>query len=259
MKMLSILMFLVPKAVTLSCPARPAFPIPHEWFQSGDLIIGGMLTYGSFSQEELQATKLSSLYCMVPKEEHQYTGIIQLLLHFGWTWIGAFTYDKNKGEHFLQKMHLLLSQNGICLAFMQKIPQQALFEKLSEFLDLISIIFNILIDQKANVFLVYAGERVFLNEKGEATGGFDITNMITFPNRSFQRVRVGEMDLQAPKGKELFIDESMIIWHSAFNQVLPISLCNEHCSPGYRKKGMEGKQFCCYNCVPCPEGKISNQ
>uniref|UniRef100_A0A8C6VNW8 G-protein coupled receptors family 3 profile domain-containing protein n=1 Tax=Naja naja TaxID=35670 RepID=A0A8C6VNW8_NAJNA len=104
-----------------------------------------------------------------------------------------------------------------------------------------------------------AGERVFLNEKGEATGGFDITNMITFPNRSFQRVRVGEMDLQAPKGKELFIDESMIIWHSAFNQVLPISLCNEHCSPGYRKKGMEGKQFCCYNCVPCPEGKISNQ
>uniref|UniRef100_A0A8C6VFQ0 G-protein coupled receptors family 3 profile domain-containing protein n=1 Tax=Naja naja TaxID=35670 RepID=A0A8C6VFQ0_NAJNA len=397
------------------------------------------LTYGSFSQEELQATKLSSLYCMVPKEEHQYTGIIQLLLHFGWTWIGAFTYDKNKGEHFLQKMHLLLSQNGICLAFMQKIPQQALFEKLSEFLDLISIIFNILIDQKANVFLVYgepfmilwlrnvvflhdfenktsasfrnvwilmfpidfiltglqrawdlqlfhgalsftvhsrevqgfkeflqvikpsthkdgfiqevweqlfdcsfsneespsiineicsgeenletlpaplfelemtgqsytiynavyavahslheavrsrpphresqsfefqalqpwqlhpflqgisfnnsAGERVFLNEKGEATGGFDITNMITFPNRSFQRVRVGEMDLQAPKGKELFIDESMIIWHS----VLPISLCNEHCSPGYRKKGMEGKQFCCYNCVPCPEGKISNQ
>ncbi|XP_070810573.1 vomeronasal type-2 receptor 26-like [Pituophis catenifer annectens] len=401
------------------------------------------LTYGSFAQEEYQATKLSSLYCMVPKEEHQYNGIIQLLHYFGWTWIGIFTFDKKKGEHFLQKLNPLLSQNGICLAFTQKIPQQALFQNLSEYLDLISTIFNRLIDQKANVFLVYgepftilwlrivvflrdyenkesasfrrvwilmfpidftltglqkswdlqlyhgalsftvhsrdiqgfkeflqvikpsthkdgflqevweqvfdcslsneklpsminetcsgeenlenvpatlfelqmtgqsysiynavyavahslheavrsraphrkkqrfefqalkpwqlhsflqgisfnnsAGDRVFLNEKGEATGGFDITNMITFPNRSFQRVRVGKVDPSAPKGKELFIDEDMIVWHPAFNQILPISLCNDHCSPGYWKKGMEGKQFCCYDCVPCPEGKISNQ
>ncbi|XP_070810881.1 vomeronasal type-2 receptor 26-like [Pituophis catenifer annectens] len=104
-----------------------------------------------------------------------------------------------------------------------------------------------------------AGERVFLNEKGEATGGFDITNLITFPNRSFQRVKVGKMDLKAPKGKELLIDEDVIIWHPAFNQVLPLARCNDPCFPGYWKKGIEGNQFCCYDCVPCPEGKISNQ
>uniref|UniRef100_A0A8C6X2N2 G-protein coupled receptors family 3 profile domain-containing protein n=1 Tax=Naja naja TaxID=35670 RepID=A0A8C6X2N2_NAJNA len=361
------------------------------------------LTYGSFAQEELQATELSSLYCMVPKEEHQYTGIIQLLLHFGWTWIGAFTYDKNKGEHFLQKLNLFVSQNGISLAFTHKIPEHVPFEELSKFFDLISTLFEKLIDEKIALlskvwilmfpidfiltgyqkgwdhelfhgalsftvhsrevqgfkeflqvikpsthkdgfiqevweqlfdcsfsneespsiineicsgeenletlpeplfelemtgqsYTIYnavyavahslheavrsrpphresqsgghcfavlhpflqgisfnnsAGERVFLNEKGEVTGGFDITNMITFPNRSFQKVRVGKIDPSAPKGKELFIDEDMI--------VLPISLCNDHCSPGYWKKGMEGEQFCCYNCVPCPEGKFSNQ
>ncbi|XP_070810693.1 vomeronasal type-2 receptor 116-like [Pituophis catenifer annectens] len=38
-----------------------------------------------------------------------------------------------------------------------------------------------------------------------------------------------------------------------------LACCNDHCSPGYWKKGLEGEQFCCYNCVPCPEGKISNQ
>ncbi|XP_070810668.1 vomeronasal type-2 receptor 26-like [Pituophis catenifer annectens] len=401
------------------------------------------LTYGSFAQEELQATEFSSLYYLVPKEEHQYSGIIHLLLHFAWTWIGVFTFDKNKGEHFLQKLNPLLSQNGICLAFTQKIPHQAPLEDLSEFFDLMSTIFNILTDQKANVFLVYgelftilwlrnivflrdpenkesasfrkvwilmfpidftltgfqkswdlqlfhgalsftvqsrdvqgfkeflqvikpsthkdgflqdvweqlfdcslsneespsmidetcsgeenlenlpgalfelqmtgqsysiynavyavahslheavrsraphresqrfefqalqpwqlhpflqgisfnnsAGERVFLNEKGETTGGFDITNMITFPNRSFQRFSVGRIDPSAPKGKKVFINDDLIVWHSAFNQVLPISLCNDHCSPGYWKKGMEGKEFCCYDCVPCPEGKISNQ
>ncbi|XP_070810097.1 vomeronasal type-2 receptor 26-like [Pituophis catenifer annectens] len=104
-----------------------------------------------------------------------------------------------------------------------------------------------------------AGEGVSLNEKGEATGGFDIINLITFPNRSFQRVRVGEMDLQAPKGKELFIDEDLVEWHPGFNQVLPISQCNDPCFAGSRKKGIEGNQFCCFDCVPCPEGKISDQ
>ncbi|XP_060538258.1 vomeronasal type-2 receptor 116-like [Pantherophis guttatus] len=64
-----------------------------------------------------------------------------------------------------------------------------------------------------------AGERVFLNQKGEATGGFDITNLITFPNRSFQRVRVGKMDPHIPNVKELIIDEELIVWHPAFNQV----------------------------------------
>ncbi|XP_026546223.1 vomeronasal type-2 receptor 26-like [Notechis scutatus] len=104
-----------------------------------------------------------------------------------------------------------------------------------------------------------AGERVFLNGKGEATAGFDIINLITFPNRSFQRIRVGKMDPHFPNTKELIINEEVIVWHPAFNQVLPFSQCNDHCSPGYWKKGLEGKQFCCYNCVPCPEGKISNQ
>uniref|UniRef100_A0A8C6VEF6 G-protein coupled receptors family 3 profile domain-containing protein n=1 Tax=Naja naja TaxID=35670 RepID=A0A8C6VEF6_NAJNA len=104
-----------------------------------------------------------------------------------------------------------------------------------------------------------AGEKVSMNEKGEVMGGFDIINLITFPNRSFQRVRVGIIDPSSPTGKQLFIDEDLIVWHPAFNQVLPISLCNDHCSPGYWKKEAEGKQFCCYDCVPCPEGKISNQ
>ncbi|XP_032092490.1 vomeronasal type-2 receptor 26-like [Thamnophis elegans] len=105
------------------------------------------------------------------------------------------------------------------------------------------------------------GEKVSLNEKGKLMGGFDIINLITFPNRSFQRVRVGVMDPSSPSGKELLIDENLIVWHLAFNQRrrLPISLCNDHCSPGYWKKETEGKQFCCYDCVPCPEGKISNQ
>ncbi|XP_066486695.1 vomeronasal type-2 receptor 26-like [Tiliqua scincoides] len=39
----------------------------------------------------------------------------------------------------------------------------------------------------------------------------------------------------------------------------PVSLCNDNCQPGSTRKKKEGVKFCCYDCVPCPEGKISNQ
>ncbi|XP_070810119.1 vomeronasal type-2 receptor 26-like [Pituophis catenifer annectens] len=42
-------------------------------------------------------------------------------------------------------------------------------------------------------------------------------------------------------------------------QVPPLSRCNDPCLPGFWKKGIEGNQFCCYDCVPCPQGKISDQ
>ncbi|XP_054850492.1 vomeronasal type-2 receptor 26-like [Eublepharis macularius] len=39
----------------------------------------------------------------------------------------------------------------------------------------------------------------------------------------------------------------------------PHSVCNNYCHPGSQKKKKEGEKFCCYDCAPCPEGKISNQ
>ncbi|XP_066486248.1 vomeronasal type-2 receptor 26-like [Tiliqua scincoides] len=42
-------------------------------------------------------------------------------------------------------------------------------------------------------------------------------------------------------------------------KVPPSSLCSDHCQPGHSKQKKEGMPFCCYDCPPCPEGKISNQ
>ncbi|XP_054850324.1 vomeronasal type-2 receptor 26-like [Eublepharis macularius] len=104
-----------------------------------------------------------------------------------------------------------------------------------------------------------AGDEIRFNEHGELAAGFDLTNLITFPNNSYTRVKVGRLDPRAPPGKELTIDEDRIEWHKALTQVPPFSLCNDICYPGYSRKKKEGEKFCCYDCPPCPEGKVSNQ
>nr|XP_034991007.1 vomeronasal type-2 receptor 26-like [Zootoca vivipara] len=52
------------------------------------------LSYGSFAPENTDQSRSTSFYRMVPSEAHQYTGIVELLLHFSWTWVGLLAAEK---------------------------------------------------------------------------------------------------------------------------------------------------------------------
>ncbi|XP_039178251.1 vomeronasal type-2 receptor 26-like [Crotalus tigris] len=41
--------------------------------------------------------------------------------------------------------------------------------------------------------------------------------------------------------------------------MVPKSTCVESCHPGQSKLIQQGKQICCYDCIPCPSGRISTQ
>nr|XP_028560727.1 vomeronasal type-2 receptor 26-like [Podarcis muralis] len=382
---------------------------------------------------------------MVPSEANQYIGIINLLKHFGWTWIGLFAVDDNSGEQFIQTLEPLLSQNGICSAFTQRITNQHDLMNVRAFYVSASIIYPAFSESKVSIFVIYGdsmtilwvnayvllgfpsynegtslgkvwvmtaqldftltgvqnvwdfqlfegalsftihsaeiqgfkdflqivkpgwnqedgflkdfweqafnclfpdsqelievgetctgeerlenlpasifemhmtghsysiynavyavahalhaiessrykhrpimsgkslqdlqpwklnpflegilfnnsvGEAIFFQDNRERRGGFDITNMVTFPNKSFQRVKVGRVDAKFQEGKEFIINTDIIVWHRRFNQVMPVSVCSDSCRPGYQKKKKEGVKFCCYSCALCPEGKISTQ
>ncbi|XP_066486720.1 vomeronasal type-2 receptor 26-like [Tiliqua scincoides] len=104
-----------------------------------------------------------------------------------------------------------------------------------------------------------AGEKVSFDQDGNLVTGFDIINWVTFPNQSFHRVKVGRIEPRASEDILLSIDDDAIVWPSRFNQAQPLSLCNENCHPGYRRTKKEDKPFCCYDCLPCAEGKVSNE
>ncbi|KAG6472982.1 type-2 vomeronasal receptor [Crotalus adamanteus] len=102
-----------------------------------------------------------------------------------------------------------------------------------------------------------AGEEIAFNENGNLAAAYDIINLITFPNRSFQKVQVGHIEPQSSQKEDLTIDTTAIVWNPKFKQTPPSATCVESCYPGYRKLIKEGKQVCCYDCVQCSEGSIS--
>ncbi|XP_070582848.1 vomeronasal type-2 receptor 26-like [Erythrolamprus reginae] len=405
------------------------------------------ITYGSFPTEEIDSCQLSSLYLTAPNETPQYIGIVRLLQHFGWKWIGLFAADTESGEYFLQKLEPLLSEWGICLAFTQRFPKLLCLDDLDKLSEIMLNFGTHFSDIKANTYIIYgesltlgwftafvflrdpeykeniylskvwittsqidfmltgaqknwnlqifdgaisfqihssenlefkeflqsikpssrhrdgfrkhfweqafdcsfpnsewssmgsqkctgeenvdtlpsslfelqmtghsysiyngvyavahslhgllsensnkekllagkkaasldlqpfklhpflqgisfnnsAGEIVSFHEKREVAEGFDIINIIVFPNKSIRRVKVGSLDPAASYGKKLSINGNLIEWNKGFNQVVPVSLCNEYCRPGYWKRKSEEKSFCCYDCVSCQHGKISSK
>ncbi|KAK9397910.1 type-2 vomeronasal receptor [Crotalus adamanteus] len=104
-----------------------------------------------------------------------------------------------------------------------------------------------------------AGENILFDKNGKVATGFDIINWVTFPNQSFLRIKVGKVNPSAQLESLLSLSVDNIVWPKLFNQTQPLSLCNAHCSLGYSKVKIEGKPFCCYKCLCCPEGKIANQ
>ncbi|XP_034286068.1 vomeronasal type-2 receptor 26-like [Pantherophis guttatus] len=104
-----------------------------------------------------------------------------------------------------------------------------------------------------------AGEKVSFSQNGELEVGFDIMNWIIFPNQSFLRVRIGGINGMDSQEITFSSPEESIVWPRRFNQVQPLSLCNNKCHSGYSKKRIESKPFCCYDCLRCPDGEIANK
>ncbi|XP_070810870.1 vomeronasal type-2 receptor 26-like [Pituophis catenifer annectens] len=394
------------------------------------------LAYGSFAPKK-QGTKMAAtFYRMAPNESLQVAGIIQLLKHFGWTWVGLLILDDDSGDNFLHVLEPLLSENRICAAFVERFPKQSFFfifkghtmqrfaislvdAKVNTFVfygesstAMLLFLFMRYIDeslgklwiltaqidltltnahrpsdlqlfdgaisfaihsnalpsfdeflwaikpfqtQRDSLFkefweqgfdcsfsggneslesdaactgredlkmlpthlfettghsysiynAVYAiahafhgmdllrskyrrvaestrdglqnqdiwklhwflqglsfnnslGETVFIDRHGEVLSGFDITNVVMFPNNSYHKVKIGKMDPKALDGDEFVIQEDLIVWPKYFKRVLPRSVCNDPCPAGYQKKKKEGEKFCCYDCDPCSDGKMSN-
>ncbi|XP_070810258.1 vomeronasal type-2 receptor 26-like [Pituophis catenifer annectens] len=60
---------------------------------------------------------------MFPNENHQFKGILHLLLHFGWTWVGFVSMYEEDRDRFIQRRLSSFSERGICFDFIECYPQ----------------------------------------------------------------------------------------------------------------------------------------
>ncbi|XP_056621602.1 extracellular calcium-sensing receptor-like isoform X1 [Triplophysa dalaica] len=103
-----------------------------------------------------------------------------------------------------------------------------------------------------------SGEEVNFDIKGDSIPSYDLINWQRHTNGDIQFVKLGLYDTAQQAGKELVIEDEAIIWSNQQNKV-PVSVCSNSCTPGLRKAVRRGEPLCCFDCVPCDIGKISNQ
>uniref|UniRef100_A0A670J6E4 G-protein coupled receptors family 3 profile domain-containing protein n=1 Tax=Podarcis muralis TaxID=64176 RepID=A0A670J6E4_PODMU len=323
-------------------------------------------------------------YQMAASEALQYEGILSLLLHFRWTWIGVIAMDNDNGERFVQTIFPMFTKSGVCFAFLERIPDFSFISEINGMLQQGAIINHKIVSSKANV-MVANGESYsmatfrwlpYLSEQDDMINNIKskvwiTTAQIEFASFVFQRswdsrvfngaiafeihfrnppgfyqyvahrnpsstdgdgfmrdfwqqafgcifpdmtsdkvegnICTGEEKLESLPGSffEMSMTGHSYSIHSAvyamahalhaiftsrlrhrgmayrgrgknqnqqFWQVIehedfqthcsltrPLSVCTERCLPGSSKKVKEGQPPCCYDCIPCPEGKIAIQ
>ncbi|XP_060538669.1 vomeronasal type-2 receptor 26-like [Pantherophis guttatus] len=180
-----------------------------------------------FSQEDRRV--YPSFFRINPSEFPECVGLVQLLLHFQWNWVGLVTSEDDSGERFISSLMPMLEEKEICLAFTERLEEEN---------------YEILPYLRSIQFNNSAGEEISFSENGLGSPRYDLLNWVLFPNQSFVSVEVGQIDPRAPPGQDFTINSNVIIWVR---------------EAGERRRVPEGEEVCCYKCDPCPEGTISNQ
>ncbi|XP_062408686.1 extracellular calcium-sensing receptor [Sardina pilchardus] len=103
------------------------------------------------------------------------------------------------------------------------------------------------------------GDTVRFDENGDPAGAYDIVNWQSgSPGGPVEYVTVGRFDSSLPPTQQLLLNSDGITWHGGTREV-PKSVCSASCQHGFRKATREGLPVCCYDCVPCAEGTITNE
>ncbi|XP_075061831.1 extracellular calcium-sensing receptor-like [Mixophyes fleayi] len=103
-----------------------------------------------------------------------------------------------------------------------------------------------------------SGSDIYFNEHGTIPAVYDIVNWQLTQEGTIGQFKVGNYDTAASSGQLFNINSSLLLWAMGDKET-PRSVCSESCLPGFRKAALRGQPVCCFECVPCLQGEISNQ
>ncbi|XP_042611576.1 extracellular calcium-sensing receptor-like [Cyprinus carpio] len=110
--------------------------------------------------------------------------------------------------------------------------------------------------QKVN-FTTGFGDHVSFDKNGDALAIYDVLNWQPSSDGAIWFHKIGVVSEGAETGMVLMLDEDLIYWNFEIKKP-PRSVCSESCPPGTRRATKKGLPFCCFDCLPCGDGEISN-
>uniref|UniRef100_F7B4Y8 G-protein coupled receptors family 3 profile domain-containing protein n=1 Tax=Xenopus tropicalis TaxID=8364 RepID=F7B4Y8_XENTR len=99
---------------------------------------------------------------------------------------------------------------------------------------------------------------IFFDKDGNPPAVYDIVNWQPGPDGSIKHVKVGSYDTLNSSG-DVFSLNINSVWWGTGNQETPRSVCSQSCPVGFKKLVKRGEPVCCFQCVPCAQGEVSNQ
>ncbi|XP_072551400.1 extracellular calcium-sensing receptor-like [Salminus brasiliensis] len=111
-------------------------------------------------------------------------------------------------------------------------------------------------DQLKDVHFVDAfGEEVYFDQNGDPPASYELVNW-QLREGKVQHIPVGYFSTSANGRIDLVIHENKIVWNTG--NLTPTAVCAEICPHGTRKAQIKGLPICCFDCIPCADGSISN-
>ncbi|XP_061683951.1 vomeronasal type-2 receptor 1 [Syngnathoides biaculeatus] len=102
----------------------------------------------------------------------------------------------------------------------------------------------------------HTDEEVYFTD-GDVAGFYDIINWVVDGDGVISYVTVGQYNGSAAPEERMRLMNDSIVWNSDALEP-PRSVCSENCQPGTRKGIRQGEPVCCFDCIPCADGEISN-
>uniref|UniRef100_A0A3Q4EI01 Vomeronasal 2, receptor 120 n=1 Tax=Mus musculus TaxID=10090 RepID=A0A3Q4EI01_MOUSE len=89
------------------------------FFTSLHIFFSHQLTFGPFDPMLSDHVKFPFIYQMAPEDTSLALGMVSLMVHFSWTWVGLIITENEKGIKFLSDLKREMKKNSVCAAFVQ--------------------------------------------------------------------------------------------------------------------------------------------
>nr|XP_029511214.1 extracellular calcium-sensing receptor-like [Oncorhynchus nerka] len=107
-------------------------------------------------------------------------------------------------------------------------------------------------------FSTPVGDLIHFDMNGNPPASYDIINWHVTHEETAEFVQVGHFLSSVGVDDQFHINMEKVVWGGGSRDEVPVSICSAACPPGTRHAVQKGRPVCCFDCLSCAEGEISN-